>query len=104
MLSNEGLLLLRILYARFNNAFIGLVYFPDGNEGVEMSWPYTKLPSISKFEIYKDSTGKYRFRLKAANNEIIAVSEAYESRTSCENGVRAVQSSASKAEIVDTTQ
>ena len=69
-----------------------------------MSWPYTKLPSVSKFEIYKDSAGKFRFRLKAANNEIIAVSEAYESRSSCENGVRAVQSSASKAEIVDTTQ
>jgi len=27
------------------------------------------------FEWYKDKAGKYRFRLKAANGEIIAVSE-----------------------------
>jgi len=29
-----------------------------------------------KFEIYKDSKGKFRFRLKAPNGEIIAVGEA----------------------------
>jgi uncharacterized protein len=33
-----------------------------------------------KFEITKDKAGKFRFRLKAANGEIIATSEAYESR------------------------
>jgi hypothetical protein len=30
-----------------------------------------------KFELYKDAAGKFRFRLKAANGEIIASSEAY---------------------------
>ncbi len=29
-------------------------------------------------EIAKDKAGKYRFRLKSGNGEIIAVSEAYE--------------------------
>jgi uncharacterized protein YegP (UPF0339 family) len=29
-----------------------------------------------KFELYRDSQGKYRFRLKAGNGEIIAVGEA----------------------------
>ena len=29
-----------------------------------------------KFEIYQDKGGKYRFRLKAGNGEIIAVGEA----------------------------
>ena len=33
-----------------------------------------------KFELYADKAGKYRFRLKAGNGEIIAVSEAYESK------------------------
>ena len=41
-----------------------------------------------KFEIYKDAAGKFRFRLRAANNEIIAASEAYESKSGCKNGCR----------------
>ena len=39
-----------------------------------------------KFEITKDKAGKYRFRLKAGNGEIIAVSEAYETKVSAKNG------------------
>ena len=35
--------------------------------------------------------GKYRFRLRAANNKIVAVSQAYESKAGCMNGVRSVQ-------------
>ena len=30
-----------------------------------------------KFEIYKDKAGEFRFRLKAKNGQIIAVSEGY---------------------------
>ena len=56
-----------------------------------------------KFELYKDASGKFRFRLKAANNEIIAVSEAYESKASCQNGIESVKKNASIAKIVDTT-
>jgi uncharacterized protein YegP (UPF0339 family) len=39
------------------------------------------------FEWYKDKAGKYRFRLKAANSEIIAVSEGYNSKESCVAGI-----------------
>lgn len=35
-----------------------------------------------KFELYKDTAGKHRFRLKASNGQIIASGEAYESRAS----------------------
>ncbi|MFC1486623.1 YegP family protein [Thermoproteota archaeon] len=45
----------------------------------------------AKYQIYKDMAGKYRFRLRAANNKIVAVSEAYESKAGCMNGVRSVQ-------------
>ena len=34
----------------------------------------------AKFEIYNDKAGKFRFRLKAANGEIVANGEAYESK------------------------
>jgi uncharacterized protein YegP (UPF0339 family) len=32
---------------------------------------------ISKFEIYRDAAGKFRWRLRVPNGEIIAFSEAY---------------------------
>ncbi len=56
-----------------------------------------------KFEVYTDSAGKFRFRLRAANNEIIAVSEAYETKVSCENGIESVRTNAPKAQTVDMT-
>ncbi len=46
----------------------------------------------AKYQVYRDMAGKFRFRLRAANNKIVAVSEAYESKAGCMNGVRSVQS------------
>ena len=43
------------------------------------------------YQVYRDTAGKYRFRLRAANNKIVAVSEAYESKAGCINGVKSVQ-------------
>ena len=51
------------------------------------------------FEVYQDGAGEYRFRLKAANNQIIAVSEGYKSKESCLNGIESVQESSQKAEV-----
>ena len=45
----------------------------------------------AKYQVYKDIAGKYRFRLRAANNKIVAVSEAYENKAGCMNGVMSVQ-------------
>ncbi|GIG66931.1 YegP family protein [Phytomonospora endophytica] len=52
-----------------------------------------------KFELYTDKAGKYRWRLKAGNGEIIAVGEAYESRTGAVNGIESVKRNAPVAEI-----
>ena len=57
-----------------------------------------------KFEIYKDKKGEYRFRLKAANGEVIAVGESYKSKASCEDGIDSVKRNASEAELVDLTK
>jgi len=57
----------------------------------------------AKFEIKKDKAGKYRFNLIASNGEIIASSEAYESKDSCKNGIQSVKTNAPTAEIVDKT-
>jgi hypothetical protein len=54
-----------------------------------------------KFEIYKDKAGEFRFRLKAKNGEIIAVSEGYKTKASCDNGIASVKKNAPDAEIVE---
>ena len=54
-----------------------------------------------KFEIYVDNAGEFRFRLKATNGEIIAASEGYTAKESCENGIQSVRENAPVAEIVE---
>ena len=47
-----------------------------------------------KFELYKDKGGKYRFRLKAANGQIILGSQGYKTKPSARNGIASVQRNA----------
>ena len=54
-----------------------------------------------KFEMYQDKAGEYRFRLKARNGAIIAVSEGYTAKASCENGIESVKKNAEEAEVVE---
>lgn len=54
-----------------------------------------------KFEIYTDKAGEFRFRLKATNGQVIAVSEGYTTHAACENGVASVKKNAVDAEIVE---
>ncbi len=54
-----------------------------------------------KFEVYKDKSDKYRFRLKAGNGEVIAAGEAYESKAACMNGIESIKKNAPIAEIVE---
>jgi uncharacterized protein YegP (UPF0339 family) len=56
-----------------------------------------------KFVLKKGSTGKFRFNLVAANGEIVATSETYESKSGAKNGIEAVRKAAPTAEIVDET-
>jgi hypothetical protein len=56
-----------------------------------------------KFELYQDGRGEYRFRLKAGNGEIIAVSEGYKSKAGALNGIESVRSNAPDATLDDQT-
>jgi uncharacterized protein len=51
----------------------------------------------AKFEISKDKSGKFRFHLKAANGEIIAASQGYETKASAEKGIESVKTTAPDA-------
>nr|WP_189024699.1 YegP family protein [Nocardia rhizosphaerihabitans] len=48
------------------------------------------------------AAGKFRRRLKVGNGEIIAQSQAYESKEAAKKGISSVQNSAPGATIVDT--
>ena len=54
-----------------------------------------------KFELYTDKAGFYRFRLKARNGEIIAVSENYSAWAGCRSGIESVKKNAADAEIME---
>lgn len=56
------------------------------------------------FEWYCDKSGKFRFRLKAANGEIIAVSEAYKAKDSLLNGIESIKKNAPIAKIVESKE
>jgi uncharacterized protein YegP (UPF0339 family) len=55
----------------------------------------------SHFEVYKDKSGEFRFKLKAPNGEIIATSEGYKSKASCLEGIESVKKNAPKADVVE---
>ena len=53
-----------------------------------------------KFEVYADKAGEFRFRLKATNGQVIAVSEGYKAKASCLNGIESVKKNAADAATV----
>ena len=57
----------------------------------------------AKFTVYLDKAKQYRFNLKAANGEIIAVGESYPDKKSCLKGIASIQKNAPIAKIVDST-
>jgi uncharacterized protein YegP (UPF0339 family) len=54
---------------------------------------------VGKLELYKDTAGKFRFRLKASNGQVIASGEAYESRASALKGIESVRKNAPDAAL-----
>ena len=58
----------------------------------------------AKFTIFKDKKGEFRFRLLAANGEIIATGESYPDKAACKKGIAAIKKAAPIAEtVVDFT-
>lgn len=54
-----------------------------------------------KFEVYKDKAGEFRFRLKAANGQIIATGEGYTTCANCLKGIESVKKNAADATVVE---
>ena len=67
-------------------------HIEDQTRGEEQKHP--------KYELYKDKAGEFRFRLKAANGEIIGKSEGYKAKASAKKGIASIAKNAPDAPIV----
>jgi uncharacterized protein len=54
-----------------------------------------------KFELYTDKAGEWRFRLKAANGQVIATGEGYSSKAGALNGIESIKTNAPGADVVE---
>ena len=66
-----------------------------------MQEPTREVGVAGTFEIYKDSKGEFRFRLKSRNGEIVASGESYPTKALAKKVIAAVQRAAYRAKIVD---
>ena len=57
-----------------------------------------------KFELFTDNAGKYRFRLKASNGQVIVASQAYASKKSALEGIESVRKHAPEADVVEVDE
>lgn len=55
---------------------------------------------MSKYEIYEDEAGEWRWRLKAANSKIVASGEGYKTQGGAIRGVDANRRAAIRAKVV----
>ena len=56
------------------------------------------------FEIYQDARKEYRWRLKAANGQVIATSgQGYKAKTDCRHGIDLIQKEAASARVEEET-
>ena len=54
-----------------------------------------------KFEIVKNSSGEFYFRLKASNGQVILLSESYKTTQGCQKGINSVKENAQFEENFD---
>jgi uncharacterized protein len=59
------------------------------------------MPAI--FEIRNTINGKYYWRFKAINGEVVAISEVYETKDGCVTGINSIMSNAVFAAVRDQT-
>lgn len=57
--------------------------------------------SAGTFEVYQDKAGKYRFRLRDGEGQILAVGEANASKAACLDEIEAIKTNAPGAAVVD---
>ena len=57
----------------------------------DLTEPESPVPPNPRYELYRDRSGKFRFRLRSRNGKIIAVSSSYVTRSGCRDGIDSVR-------------
>lgn len=66
---------------------------------LDLTQAENKTVTNPRFELFQDKAGAFRFRLKARNGGVIAVSESYSTKAACENGIESTRRNAPDAQI-----
>ena len=57
------------------------------------------------FEVYKDRGGEYRFRLRGADGNLLAIAgKGYDKKADCQAVIDAIKKDAAKAKVEDDTK
>ncbi len=59
-----------------------------------------KAVTYPKYEVYRNLSGEFYFRLKSVSGEIIASSESYTSKSACIKGIRSIGKNADSEIII----
>ena len=58
--------------------------------------------AITVIEVYKDSAGEFRFRIKHDDTVLAMASKGYEKKADCEKVIDIIKRDAAKAKVVET--
>jgi uncharacterized protein YegP (UPF0339 family) len=88
---------MRILRREWLGAAAGVV---AGGLAVPSALASARGAAGATFEIYEDARKEYRWRLKAANGQVIATSgQGYKAKADCRHGIEVVQKEAANAKV-----
>ena len=60
---------------------------------------------VYEFDVYEDEKKEHRWRVKAANGQVLAVaSEGYKAKADAEKAIASIKAGAAKAEVVDAKE
>jgi uncharacterized protein YegP (UPF0339 family) len=83
-------------------AIAGLAGPPFATGQVKKDKGGAKAAATAVFEVYKDTQGKYRFRLKDDEGTLLAMSvRGYETKADCQKIIAAIRTDAAKAKLED---
>jgi uncharacterized protein YegP (UPF0339 family) len=72
--------------------------------GLAIASPVVASEAGLQFELYKDFRGRFRWRLKSGNGQVVATAgDSYKSKAGCRDGIDLVMRGAATASIEDLT-
>jgi uncharacterized protein YegP (UPF0339 family) len=94
----------RVLAALILVGALGVVgpHVADAQDKKEKAKPAT---TAVVFEMYKDRSGEFRFRLKDAEGNLLAISgKGYDKKADCQTVIDTIKKEAAKAKVEDATK